>query len=233
MVIVFPMAGLGQRFVDAGFKEPKPMIDVCGKPMIQRAIESLNINGDYVYIALGKHLDNGLREILKGEIVEIYEPTQGAACTVLLAEKYLKGELIISNCDQYLDFDSANFLNEARKSDGCLVTFNSTNPHHSYAKVVHGKVVEVAEKKVISDHASAGVYYFKDALDFIWAANTMIRKDIRTNNEFYICPVFNELIGAGKTITNYEIDVNSKHMLGTPYELQIFKDKVENGEIKL
>jgi NDP-sugar pyrophosphorylase family protein len=226
------MAGKGQRFVDQGYVKPKPLIDVCGVPMIDLVLRSLKLKGKYIFITLKEHyLKNHLSKF--GTVIELDGVTEGAVCTVLKADDYIKGELIIANCDQYLCVNMSDFLTEARKADGCIMTFNSTNPHHSYAKIKKGKVIEVAEKKVISDHASAGVYYFKFGVDFLWGAKQMMDKDIRTNNEFYICPVYQELIESNLNITNYEIDVKNKHMLGTPEELHIFEDKVKNKEVKL
>ena len=94
-------------------------------------------------------------------------------------------------------------------------------------------MTEVAEKIVISDKASAGIYYFKKGSDYVKSANQMIDKDIRTNNEFYICPIYNELLEYDKQISTYECDVHNKHMLGTPEELQIFLDKIENEEVRI
>ena len=240
MNILIPMAGAGKRFQEAGHKKPKPLIDVCGKPMIKRVIESLSDDRteiNFIFVAQQDHLQLGLSDYLndKGVVVAINEMTEGAACTTLLAQNYIDNdsELVIANCDQYLEWDFHNFVAHCKSFDGCLATFNSTNPHHSYAKVFRERVVRVAEKVVISDKASAGIYYFKKGSHYVLAASQMIEKNIRTNNEFYICPVYNELLGWGQHISLCEIDVNDKHMLGTPEELQIFIDKVNNTEVVL
>ena len=238
--VVIPMAGKGQRFVEAGYDKPKPMIDVCGVPMIKRVIDSLTSKYNkcnFIFIALQEHLDNGLKDFLEqqGTIIPLDIVTEGAACTTLMALPHINNDtqLVIANCDQYLEWDFDDFLNKAVEVDGSLVVFNSTNPHHSYAKVKKGQVVEVAEKKVISDKACAGIYYFRHGFEYIESVVMMIAKNIRTNNEFYIAPAYNELIVGGGDISVYEVDVNKKHMLGTPYELEIFLDKVENGDVVL
>ena len=221
MNVLIPMAGAGKRFYDAGYDKPKPLIDVAGQPMIKRVIDSLSSEKlDYLHD--------------KGTIVVVDKMTEGAACTVLLAEDLIDNddELVIANCDQYLQWSFYDYITYSKSFNGCLVTFNSTNPHHSYAKInKHRRVVEVAEKVVISDKASAGIYYFKHGKDFVSGAHSMIKRDIRTNNEFYICPVYNELLAAQWPMSIYEIDVNNKHMLGTPEELKIFLDKLENEEV--
>ena len=240
MNILIPMAGAGSRFQEQGYDLPKPLIDVFGKPMIDRVIESLSsdkVDTNFIFVAQQNHLDLGLGNYLqdKGSIITIDKMTEGAACTTLLAEKLIDNdnELVIANCDQYLQWSFYDYVTYSRLYDGCLVTFNSTNPHHSYVKVKKSLVTEVAEKIVISDKASAGIYYFKKGSEYVKSANQMIDKNIRTNNEFYICPVYNELLSEDSKVSTYECDVNNKHMLGTPEELRIFLDKIENEEVKI
>jgi NDP-sugar pyrophosphorylase family protein len=232
------MAGRGQRFIESGYDKPKPLIDVCGVPMIKRVIDSLTLKNNkcnFIFIALQEHLDDGLKEYLKlqGTIVPLNMLTEGAASTTLFAMKQIDNDspLVIANCDQYLEWDFDDFISKAKGYDGSLVVFNSTNPHHSYALVKQNTVVQVAEKVVISDKACAGIYFFKTGQDYVDSAVQMIIKNIRTNNEFYIAPTYNELIAEDKKISVYELDVNKKHMLGTPNELKIFLDKVEKGEV--
>jgi len=240
MNVLIPMAGAGQRFYDAGYKNPKPLIDVGGEPMIKRVIDSLSsdrLDVNFIFVTQKEHLELGLKDYLtdRGSIVAVDKITEGAACTVLLAEALIDNDegLVIANCDQYLQWSFYDFVTYSKPFDGCLVTFNSTNPHHSYVKMKKGQIDKVAEKIVISDKASAGIYYFKKGSDYVSAANRMIDKDIRTNKEFYICPVYNELVEDKKRLSIYEINVNNKHMLGTPEELKIFLDKLDDEEVSL
>lgn len=238
--VVIPMAGRGQRFIESGYDKPKPLIDVCGEPMIKRVIDSLTLKNDecrFIFIALQEHLEQGLQEYLDGRgiVIPLNHVTEGAACTTLMAMKYINDDtpLVIANCDQYLEWDFDDFISKSSQYDGSLAVFNSTNPHHSYALVRNGLVVEVAEKVVISDKACAGIYYCSTGKDYIYSVVQMIAKNIRTNNEFYVAPTYNEMLLEGKRLTVYEIDVYKKHMLGTPYELKIFLDKVKNGDVVL
>jgi dTDP-glucose pyrophosphorylase len=105
--------------------------------------------------------------------------------------------------------------------DGGIVTFKATHPKWSFAKVdENGFVTEVAEKNPISDIATVGYYFWKNGSDFVKYAEQMIEKNIRVNNEFYVCPVFNEAIGSGKKITTF----NAEKMwgLGTPEDLKYY-----------
>lgn len=229
MQIVIPMAGRGQRFKEAGYLLPKPLINVNGKTMIQRVIENINIDAHYIFIVLKEHYDAyDLKTILPKyckscEIIVAEKVTDGAARHALLA-KYLidnDKELIIANSDQLLEWHYNHFLDFVYKyeADGGIITFNASGPKWSYAAVNEdGVITKVAEKIEISKIATCGLYYFKHGKDFVSAAETMIKKNIRTNGDFYICPVYNELIEEGKTILNYPIP--RMFGLGTPEDLE-------------
>ena len=229
--ILIPMAGEGSRFKDAGFFFPKPIIEVLNKPMIQWVIESLNIEANYIFLIQKKHQEKfNIKSMLKilqpnCKIVEINELTEGAACTTLLAKKYINNNdpLIIANSDQYIKWNSSqsiyNFI--TKKIDGGILTFNSVHPKWSYARCDDDlNVIEVAEKKVISNNATVGVYFWKKGSDYVKYANQMIKKNIRVNNEFYVCPVFNEAIKDSKTVKIEKVE--EMHGLGTPEDFSNF-----------
>jgi HAD superfamily hydrolase (TIGR01509 family) len=229
--VVIPMAGAGSRFEKAGYTFPKPLIDVMGKPMIQLVVENLNIDANYVYIVQKSHrekynLDTLLNLITPNcNIIEVDGVTEGAACTVLLAKEYINTDspLLLANSDQWLDWDSNEFMYKMNESncDGGIVTFTAIHPKWSFAKVDdRGYVTQVAEKNPISNIATVGVYHWKRGADFVKYAEQMIEKDIRVNGEFYVAPVFNEAIGDAKLIKIHHIE---KMMgLGTPEDLQTF-----------
>ncbi len=245
--IVIPMAGRGSRFQDAGYAFPKPLIDVNGKAMIELVINNLRPKTDhrFIFICQREHYEKyDLYNILKNatgnrfEVIQINGVTEGAACTVLTALKYINSddELVIANSDQYIASDINRFLAEARKGkkDGLIMTFKASHPKWSYARVNgFGQVLEVAEKRVISDKATVGVYYFKAGKDFVNSAQSMIEKNIRHNNEFYVCPVFNEMIINDKKIYVSDIPVARMHGLGTPEDLRSFLSKIDEGSIKI
>jgi len=238
--IIIPMSGAGNSFVTAGYTFPKPLIDINGKPMAQLVIENLTPKVDHRFILISKkeHYDKfSLHQIFnnaaKGSFISIQLvlPTQGAASTVLNAVDYINNdeELIIANADQIIDVDINKFIQFARKSkaDGVIMTFNSHHPRWSYARVdKKGSVLETAEKKVISDQATVGIYYFKMGSSFVKAALSMIEKNIRFNNDFYVCPVYNELILEGKKIISWEIKASQMHGLGTPEDLSSYLNSI-------
>ena len=229
--IVIPMAGKGQPFKDAGYTFPKPLIDLNGKTMVQLVIENLNFSGNHILICKKEHYEKyALNEMLSlfspgCKIITVDKITEGAAVTVLLAKEFINNdeELIIANSDQWLDWSSQHFLSFLRNKggDGGIVTFISTHPRWSFVKVDDlGLVTEVAEKKPISNIATVGIYYYKKGRYFVEAAEEMIRKNIRTNNEFYVAPTYNEMIAEGKKVYSYP--VAEMRGLGTPEDVRNF-----------
>jgi len=232
--ILIPMAGAGTRFKEAGYIFPKPLIEIDNKPMIQWVIESLKLEGNYIFIVQKHHQEkyniNSVLKILKPncKIIELDHITEGAACTTLLAKKFINSgnPLIIANSDQYILWNSIKSMYNfnSKKIDGGILTFEAIHPKWSYAKVDKNNLVsEVAEKKVISKNATVGVYYWKKGSDYVKYAESMIKKNLRIKNEFYVCPVYNEAIREKKKII---IDkVKEMHGLGTPDDLNNFISK--------
>ena len=229
--ILIPMAGAGSRFELAGYTFPKPLIEVKGKPMIQVVVDNLNIDANYIYVVQKSHrekynLDTLLNLITPNcRIVEVDGITEGAACTALLAKEFIDNEnpLFFANSDQFVEWDSNEFMYKMQESncDGGIVTFKATHPKWSFAKIdENGFVTEVAEKNPISDNATVGYYYWKHGSDFIKYAEQMIEKDIRVNNEFYVCPVFNEAILDEMKIRTFDTD--GMWGLGTPEDLSYY-----------
>jgi HAD superfamily hydrolase (TIGR01509 family) len=229
--VLIPMAGAGSRFEQAGYTFPKPLIEVNGKPMIQLVVENLNINANYIYVVQKSHrikynLDTLLNLITPGcRVIEVDGVTEGAACTALLAKNLINTDapLFFANSDQFVEWDSNEFMYKMNEtdSDGGIVTFEATHPKWSFAKVNDsGIVTEVAEKNPISNTATVGFYYWKRGSDFVKFAESMIEKDIRVNNEFYVCPVFNQAIECGKKIRTF--DIKRMWGLGTPEDLKYY-----------
>lgn len=236
MQILIPMAGAGSRFAQAGYKDPKPLIDVAGLPMIRRVVDNLGLDYDYIFIAQQSTLDNyrnRLEEVTSvaksAKFLSVDGLTRGAAETCLLAKEYLDPDrpLMIANCDQIMDWDSNHFYEwfYSKPSDGAIITFDSDSDKNSYVKIDEdGWVTEAKEKIVISNLATTGVYIWRRASDFIWAAEDMIEKNIRHNNEFYVCPVYNQNIAHGQKVNTYHI--NKHWPIGTPEDLEVY---LKNG----
>ena len=231
--IIIPMAGYGSRFSNAGYKAPKPLIDIFGKTMIETVIENLRPRQDarFIFICQREHYkDHGLEKIFNSclgdswECVQIDGVTEGAACTTLAAEALIdnNAEVIIANSDQIVDCDLSEYIDFARESkvDGLVMTFIANDEKWSYISLdSQGFGLEVAEKRVISPNATVGIYYFSSGSYYKQGARSMIKKDIRVNNEFYVAPIYNELINNGGKVRIWEISPDAMHGIGTPSDL--------------
>jgi HAD superfamily hydrolase (TIGR01509 family) len=229
--VLIPMSGAGSRFEKAGYTFPKPLIEINGKPMIQVVIENLGIEANFIYIVQKSHREkynlNALLNLItpNAKIVEVDGLTEGAACSALLAKEFINNNspLFFANSDQFAEWNSSEFIYKMQETnaDCGIVTFKSTHPKWSFAKVNNlGLVTEVAEKNPISDNATVGYYYWKHGSDFVKYAEQMISKNIRVNNEFYVCPVFNQAIEDNKSVRAF--DINGMWGLGTPEDLDYF-----------
>lgn len=240
--ILIPMAGLGSRFEKKGYKLPKPLIEVTkNSPMIRKVIENVNCDPEYcnyIFVVQRQHcekycLNYVLNALCPGcTIVEIDGLTEGAACTSLMAREFINNDvpLLFANSDQILEWDVNSFLYTVNSEnvDAAITTFTANEDKWSYVRLdSSGYVFEVAEKKVISDMATTGIYYWKKGSDFVKYAEQMIKDNSkRVNNEFYVCPIFNEMIADGKKVKNY--NVKKMWGIGTPEDLNIYLEMNKN-----
>jgi len=244
--IVISLAGKSQRFFDAGFIQPKyylPMAD--GKSMIEHSIDSLKISGNYIFIVQKIHcekynIDKFLKEKYPAStICYLNHYTQGAAESIYLAAKhYIDNDLplIISNCDQTLEWDSTDFIKKTLEEnvDGCVLTFWADTTKNSYAKVQEDttKIIELAEKVVISNDSLVGVHSWKKGSDFCRSAEILFDKNIRANNEYYISISYNPLISQGKNIHIVPMKTNEVYWsVGTPEQYYDYLQK-KFGSVK-
>lgn len=242
MVVVILMAGRGTRTQSISPEVPKPLIKIHSIPMIDWVIANfLTIKPEKFVFVAQKEVSQkyGLHQYFKKynvpfEIVELDGPNEGAAISALAAQSFYKNrELILTNSDQYLTVNLKSFVEKAhhQKSDGAILTMRATGPKWSYVRL-NGldEVTEVAEKKEISQTATCGIYWFKNGNNFVTAAQAMIDNNDRTNNEFYIAPVYNYLIKDSKKITIFDCQTNNNKFfgLGTSADLQAFQDLPES-----
>lgn len=226
------MAGLGSRFPNS--KKPKPLIEIHGKTMIESAIDSMNLDGKYIFIIRKDHQDQfNLSSTLKdiypdSEVVVIDHMTEGPACTALLAENLIdnKESLIIVNCDQILHWDSVSFkvFCENYPHDGFVVTYFANTDKNSYVKLdKNGFACEIKEKEIISNISLNGVHFWKHGEDFVTSAKKMIMANDRApNGEFYIAPSYNYLIRDNKNIGIYHIPNEQHWAIGTEEDLDLY-----------
>jgi NDP-sugar pyrophosphorylase family protein len=249
MNIIIPAAGKGQRFIDAGFKTPKPFIEPLGNPfesnlnLLETAIISCcDVPNIKFHIIVNKDHKSYIENLNTQEKFENYHNitnldinyiyidklTSGAAETCLKVKDFINNNdpLLIINSDQFIDdafwLNRLIINNDFKKADGSIVCFPNNHPKWSYIKIQDGVITQVKEKEPISEFATVGAYYWTKGSDFVWSAEEMMNKNIRVNNEFYVAPSYNELIIKGKKIVPFFI--NSFWPLGTPEDLRKFEE---------
>ena len=227
------MAGLGKRFIDSGYIQPKYLIKVKNKTLLEWSVNSLplNLSTKITFAILKSHNDkfNVVETIKKiyGHLninfCIIEKVTRGQLETVLKCWNYIDKtkKLLIFNIDTKFNSQSLEY-NLKKKCDGLVGTFNSNQSRFSYAKVNDNAVTETAEKKVISNIALSGLYMFSDPYLFYEIGNNYIFQKKTTKSEYYIAPIYNDLIKIKKKIIIDEVD--NIDILGTPEELDQFKN---------
>jgi hypothetical protein len=235
------MAGLGTRFKQEGFSDEKPLIEVNGKTLIEHSIESLNLQGKYIFIT--RKYENPQDNLILSKKIKSLKPdaieilidkvTNGAVETCLFAKDLIDNEeeLIITNCDQRLEWNPEYFLNfiSQEENDGVIVTHQSNNPKHSYALVNSKNIIlSLHEKNVISNNALIGLHYWKKGKDFINSAEILLSEFKKNKRpECYVSESYNYLINQDKKILNFKIKDNEYIPLGTPYDLNVYKGKIK------
>lgn len=234
--IIIPCAGSASRFFDAGYTDYKPMLPVVDGFMLDRVMDNLTPDEEHEFIIVyrkeyQKEFRNYLRERDNVRLIEIDEPTSGAAHTILRGLTWTEStdEIIIANCDQYiLDFGVDDFLENCRerKANG-IVLFepNDGSSKYSFAELNNDgvcetqEIVRVAEKQRISGFATVGIYYIKSSETAVQAIANMVTAGDRFNGEYYFCPSFN-YIPRSQVIMPYWVQQEEMLGLGTPEDYE-------------
>jgi len=242
MQIIIPLSGVGQRFINAGYTVPKPLIVVDGMPIIQHVVNLFPGETNITFICNDKHLkETKMQEILTTivptcKIREVsVENRQGPVHAVSQAYDLIddNDEVIISYCDYGTWWNYKDFLDKIHltNADGAIPSYIGFHPHmlgsDNYAFIQHTNMwmTKIQEKKPFTDdkmneYASNGAYYFKSGAIMKKYFNELMNRKIHTNGEYYVSMVYNLLLEDKFDVLIYEID----NMLqwGTPYDLEVY-----------
>ncbi|MCA8971035.1 MAG: NTP transferase domain-containing protein [Planctomycetes bacterium] len=246
LTCVLPMAGDSVEFERAGLGHCRAMIDVDGRPAIERVIDNLREVADPDFFVClvrsddlrrdrehAQGLQASIERVTGGRcrIVPVENPTDGAAATALLAREWIDpdDELWIANVDQLVRVAHADVRvatgprsGDHARADGLLLCFHDDDPRWSYTRIDgRGQVVEVAEKRVVSDLANCGIYYVRRAQDFWRATERMIAAQRTVRGVFFIAPVFQELVDEGRDVR--VLVVEEMRSLGTPESVKRYR----------
>jgi len=241
--IVVPMAGPDRAFAEAGYPFCKSLVEIQRRPLIEHVVEPLRCipDSEFIFIirkedAVRFHLDQVLEMLVPSCSVFVAETTTaGAVCSVLLAIEMIEEdhELLITNGDQILEVDLNAILADfrGRELDAGTIVFRSVHPRWSFVSVdpETGLVTEAAEKRPISHLATAGFYYFRRAQSFVDGAMQMILKGAHVNGQFFVCPVFNELLLKQMRIGVVKVEQDAYISLATPQGVAWYEKKLESN----
>jgi NDP-sugar pyrophosphorylase family protein len=241
-VAVIPMAGEGRRFREKGYRLPKPLIPINGKPMFIRTLETLPKPNKTLLITRENFVERIKAEFLNTfsgmnlEIRHFEGSTGGPGETLLLFSKDFSnsGSLTISSCDYEHQFDGARFraLIEDTKIDGVVFTTKYSKfrmkeaSAFAYCKLnADGFISSVVEKETISDNPKndplvTGTFWFRQGADLASCLSQALIQDKRVNGEIYVGNSINLLIAAGAKFVIFE--VTNWISFGDPFELDIY-----------
>ena len=256
MKIIVPMAGLGQRFVDAGYTDPKPLIEVANKRVIEHIVDMFSSDDEFVFICNDDHLtETNMEEVLRetcGNCRIVSMPShKGPVFTVQEVYDLIddEEEVVVTYCDNPYLWDRKDFLKyvKEKKLDGCILSHSGFHPHTlnntkmAFMKTVDDLVVEIKEKECYTDdpmreHASTGTYYFRKGSYIKKYFDDVVDKNVQYKGEYYVTLVYNLLINDGLLVGYY--DTPFATVMGTPEEVEnieawnsiLNKGQVENEE---
>jgi NDP-sugar pyrophosphorylase family protein len=244
MQIVIPMSGVGQRFVDAGYNVPKPLIVVNGKPIIHHVIDLFPNETNFIFVCNKDHLSDDklkMKQIIleycpSGLLVEIEPHKLGPVHAVEQIKELLDPNMpvVVNYCDFSCYWDWAEFLTfvETHNLDGCIPSYRGFHPHsfgstnYAYLKMHGAHLKDIQEKQPFTDckseeYASSGCYYFKSTASMFAAFEQVRAQDLSVNGEYYVSMAYKILVSQGAKVGVYELE----HFMqwGTPQDLEEYK----------
>jgi NDP-sugar pyrophosphorylase family protein len=242
MNIIIPMAGSGERFVMAGYTDPKPLIKVQNKRIVDYVCDMFDRDNDnFIFVCNEKHLEstdmlNILRDMVRNQwVVSMPQHKLGPVHTVLWAENLIRDDepVIVAYCDNPVTWDYSDFKETVKDVDGCVVSHTGFHPHtlsstlFAYSKTdADNRILEIKEKSCYTsnrfrEHASSGIYYFKYGYYIKKYFKQAIEQNINYNGEYYVTLVYNLLIKDRLKVISYLNDMVLA--FGTPREVQNFE----------
>ena len=251
MKVIIPMSGVGQRFLDAGYTDPKPLISVDGKPMIHHVMDMFP-GAEFLCIYNSEHTN--VPDVIgnRAKCVAIPAHKKGPVWTVLAAEEHIsdEDEVIVSYCDYGTQWNFEKFCHEMKTlgADGGIAAYTGFHPHmlgpDHYAYVRHDNMwmLDIQEKSPFTDnkmneYASNGTYYVRTGRMLKEYCRRLMSSEFVIKGEFYISMIFKLMVNDSLKVRIFEID--KMLQWGTPRDLEeyntwsgLFKYKQKDvGEI--
>lgn len=232
--LIVPLAGRANRMIEGGYSLPKPTIHAGSKRILDYSLESMDYSEcNLIFVIRRDHICNfGIDKTLKhtyGDditLVVAETDTDGSVSSCYLAKDYINNDLpLIVFCPDIYFEPKFVPTDDIFENDGFILTFKANSTNYSYVQLdENGFATRTAEKIVISEDASVGVYCFKTGKMFLDLVEVAIKNNLRTKNEFYICPLYNILIQNGGKVRAQQVPL--MYIMGTPSEMKFFKDVI-------
>lgn len=254
MKIIAPMAGTGQRFIDKNYTDPKPLIKVNERRIIEYIVNMFSSDDDFVFICNEKHLkETNMEKVLKelcpnSTIISMPMHKYGPVYTVQQVYNLIddEEEVIVTYCDNPYIWNKQDFYHHVSVNDldGCILSHSGFHPHTlnntkmAFMKTDGDLVTEIKEKECYTDepmneHASTGTYYFRKGSYIKKYFDQAIEKKIQYNGEYYVTLVYNLLIQDGLRVGYY--DTPFATVMGTPEEvenIEAWNSIINKGQVK-
>lgn len=234
--LLVPLAGKGKRMLDGGHKLPKPMLIAGDKSILEWGMGSIDTRDcNLIFVVRREHvltysIDSFLKRKYGDDInlVVVDGETEGSADSCLRAKSYINNDIpLIIFCPDVSFTPVFKPEDKHFKHGGSLLTFKANSTNYSYVQIdKDGFVSQTAEKIVISENASVGVYCFETGSFFIDLVTAAMQNKYKEANEYFIAPLYNLFSAVGRKATTQSVD--DMYIMGTPEELDFFKNIVLN-----
>ena len=248
MNIIIPLGGLGERFKKEGYTQPKPLINIFGKPMLFHVIDNINLKEeDKLILIYNKELNKySFNQILKNKykniiLIELDKQTEGAAETVHIVlskleeidKNYINNKCVLFDCDTFYKINIIEYFRNSKQNMVICFKDKQDKSMFSYIKFDDNNIIsEIKEKDKISEYANTGCYCFLKGSTLKQYCKNIIDNNIREKNEYYISCVIQEMLKNNQPFIAQPININDFVCVGTPLQLKIYCSDITNNTEK-
>ena len=235
--IIIPLGGKGERFIKNGYTNPKPLIPIFEKCMIEYVLDNLNIgDDDKIFIIYNSNLDTfKFSEYINTKYPNIklikINDTKGAVETLYLGIDNIlnnytyHNKSLILDCDTFYTQDIVHIFKNSFDNMVFYTKNYDINAIYSYIKLNDNSIIEnIKEKNKISDNANTGAYAFTNIKILYDYCKYILDNNITFNNEPYTSCVISEMIKSKIIFTGYELNDKYVFSLGTPDAVKKYID---------
>ena len=237
MNIIIPIGGKGERFLNSGYKEKKPLINILGKPMISYVLDNLKITQDDKVFIIYYDIEDCLFKNIMLEkypyvnFIKINFQTRGAAETIFEGLKKIRTltnnkKTMLFDCDTFYTEDVISLYRDIEENAVFYTINEDEKPIYSYIETDYNNVIiNIAEKIKITNKANTGIYCFKNIDELNKYSNYVIENNITFNNEFYTSCIIDKMVRDKNLFIGVQLNSEFVFNLGTPEQVKNYIDR--------